>query len=71
MRIAFSENVYPLRYQNVSDWKVLFLQQFTPRRQTTRAHYLEPGLNSSVPDFDEAMNLLIRERTHLTEILLL
>ena len=58
--VAFSETSYPSMYQNVREGKFIFYDDKLSK--TTEAHYLEPGLYSSITDIVKALNTLIQER---------
>ena len=60
--VAFSEISYPSRYQNVTEWKIMFHDEKLSK--TTDAYHLEPGLYSAVTDIVQAKNTIIQERNN-------
>ena len=60
--VAISEISFPSRYQNVTEGEFMFYDEKLSK--TTEAHYLEPGLYSSITDLVEAMNTIIQERNN-------
>ena len=58
--VAISEISYTSRYQNVTEGKLMFYNEKLSK--TREAHYLEPGLYSSITDLLEAMITFIQER---------
>ena len=63
--VAISEISYPSMYQNVTEGKFMFPDKKLSK--SSEIYYLEPGLYPSVPDFVEAMNILVQERHNHSE----
>ena len=61
-KVAISEISYRSMYQNVTEGKFMFYEEELSKN--TEAHYLEPGLYSSITDIVEAINTLIQEKNN-------
>ena len=62
---AISEISYPSMYQNITEGKFKFFDE--KYSKSMPIYNLEPGLNTSITDFVEAMNMLIQERNNPNE----
>ena len=56
--VAISENSYPSMYQKVTEENLCFTIRNSPKKE---AHYLQPGLCSSITDNVEALKTLKQE----------
>ena len=63
--VAISEISYPSMYQNKTEGKFKFFDEKLPK--STSVYNLEPGLDTSITDIVEAMNMLIQERNNHNE----